>query len=90
MAANGEIRMVAWCKKWLIDLVFLLIVISLIVWMASLVASDRPDTPAWLLVPITGIYAIFTLYMALRRHSRTRKQHFVQPKQWKRALLNSD
>ncbi len=54
----------AWCRKWLPNIALLLIVASMIVWIVCLVVSDRPDKPSWLLVPLTVIYAVFTLWMA--------------------------
>lgn len=60
----GQSKLKAWCRKWLPNLVLLLIVGSMIAWIGYLVISDKPDKPSWLLVPITVIYAVFTLCMA--------------------------
>ncbi len=60
----SESKFKAWCRKWLAGIVFLLVIGSMIVWIGCLVLSDRPDKPSWLLVPITVIYAMFTLGMA--------------------------
>ncbi|MBN2560892.1 MAG: hypothetical protein JXQ75_08180 [Phycisphaerae bacterium] len=60
----SESKLKAWCLKWLAGIVFRLIIVSMIVWIGCLVLSDRPDKPSWLLLPITVIYAMFTLGMA--------------------------
>ncbi len=54
----------AWCRKWLVDVILLLIILSMIVWIICLAKSNMPDKPSWLLVPVTVIYSVFTLWMA--------------------------
>ena len=60
----GQSKLKVWSRKWLAVVVLLLIVGSMIAWIGYLVVSDKPDKPSWLLVPITVIYAVFTLCMA--------------------------
>lgn len=60
----AESKLKAWCRKWLANIVLLMIVGTMIVWIGCLIVSDSPDKPSWLLVPITVIYAVFTLWMA--------------------------
>lgn len=57
-------KLKTWCRKWLGNILLLVIVGSMIVWIVCLAVSDRPDKPSWLLVPLTVIYAMFTLLMA--------------------------
>lgn len=54
----------AWIRKRFSDITLLLVVASMILWIVCLAVSDRPDKPSWLLVPLTVIYAVFTLWMA--------------------------
>lgn len=60
----AESKFKTWCRKWLAGVVLLLIVGSMLVWIGCLAVSDSQDKPSWLLVPITVIYSVFTLWMA--------------------------
>lgn len=42
--------------------VLLLVGMLLLIWI--ILAGDSPDKPAWLLLPVTGIYVLVSLYMA--------------------------
>jgi hypothetical protein len=45
-------------------LILLLILAGMIGWTIRILASDQPEKPSWLLVPLTVIYAVLTLWMA--------------------------
>ncbi len=51
-------------RRWWGDLVLLLILAGMIVWIVYILITDLPEKPSWLLVPITVIYSVLTLYMA--------------------------
>lgn len=53
-----------WLRRAWLDLVLLTIVVGMIGWVIWILASDQPDKPSWLLVPLTVIYAVLTLWMA--------------------------
>lgn len=54
-----------WTKRVIhIDTVLLLIVLGMIGWIIQLAATDQPDKATWLLVPVTAIYSVFTLFVA--------------------------
>lgn len=58
------IRFRRWLRRVWGDLIMLLILVGMIGWAIGIIASDQPDKPSWLLVPLTVIYAVLTLYMA--------------------------
>lgn len=62
--ANTASKIKAYVKKYSLDFALLLVVLCMIGWIIGLALSDRADKPSWLLVPLTVIYAVFTLWMA--------------------------
>lgn len=55
-------------KQWLrnntVNLILLSILISLFVWIWRIVCGNANDKAQWLLLPITGIYVVVSVYMA--------------------------
>lgn len=60
----AESKFRQWFRRARADLVFVAILVGMVVWIIWILASDWPDKPSWLLVPLTVIYAVLTLYMA--------------------------
>lgn len=57
-------RIRAWCRKWLGDSIIFALLIAMILWIIILAAGSAPNKAGWLLVPVTAIYSLITLWMA--------------------------
>jgi hypothetical protein len=53
-----------WNWYYLIDVFLILMVLLMLVWAAVIVAGNDTNKPQWLLIPVTAIYVIVSLYMA--------------------------
>jgi hypothetical protein len=41
----------------------ILILLLMVIWTVHILVSDQPDKPSWMLVPLTVIYAVLTIWM---------------------------
>jgi len=53
-----------WLSKYGLTLAFVSIIVGLLGWFSVIASGDGSQKPGWLLIPLTAIYALSSLYMA--------------------------